>query len=167
MKSLIRTLLLSVLIFTVGCGGKAIRLNPEANKVVSKKILALWGTDLKDKGKKFDVNFFIKNESDYPITFSVWEMSCAKGDVEGTVQHHFFNAGKKQLDMPAKTIKNYRFACLLGDKVEEGDHKIMVNNVYDTSKDKPKLVIEKAVWVAEKGFHDSTNSKDSGEKTSN
>lgn len=119
-----------VLILTLmGCGKKNVVLNAEENKV-SKSGIAVWGTELKVKSKKFDVLLHISNETKGSIIIHHSSMLCARGPKNGILKHSFFGAGEKTIDFATGQTKKFRMTCDIDDK-STGDFTITIPKVYE------------------------------------
>ena len=114
-------------VFT-GCGAKTVRLTDEFK--VTKDNVSMWATWVKDKGKKYDLNLNIANNTDKDVIIMLEEMSCFRGSNRGALKHTFFNTGERVIDFRAGQMKGFNLVCDLQANVE-GDFKIKVAKVYE------------------------------------
>jgi hypothetical protein len=99
------------------------------NKVTKAGIISLYAEWVKDKGKKYDIGFNIRNESDKGIIVLLSEMRCYRGKEEGVLKHTFFNTGEKTINFRSGELKSMTLVCRLTTK-EEGEYRITVGHVY-------------------------------------
>lgn len=114
----------------VSCSGK--KVVDTANAVATKSnVLTVSGANLKDKGKKFDVDFGLVNEAEKTIIVMLADIQCFRGTVQGIPQHAFFGAGERTIDISPKSKKQLHLVCKLGEKVDSGDYKLVVSRVFE------------------------------------
>jgi hypothetical protein len=127
---------ISILLFTAMFGLSAfaatkMEVSPD-NKLEVKGLMTMTVAWVKDKTKKFDVDFTIKNESDKSgIIVYLQDMGCARGDTSGQLKHTFFNTGERTIDFRAHQQKHFSMVCDLGGEVKSGTFKINITKVYD------------------------------------
>ena len=131
--SVMKTLLfvLVVLVPTLSHASK-IDIAPEGNRLTKAGLVSLWSDWIKNKGKKYDISFHIKNESEKPIIIMLGEMHCFRGSVEGELKHTFFNTGEKTINFRGSETKNFTLVCQLDEKLK-GDYRILVKQVYENA----------------------------------
>ena len=127
-----KNLVLAILVTTalISCSGKKV-VDASAATTTKSNVISSQASEVKDKGKKFDVEFGIVNETEKNIIILLADILCYKGNTQGVVQHAFFGAGERTIDMSPKQKKNFHIVCKLGGKVEGGDYKLVVSRVYD------------------------------------
>ena len=129
------------------CGGKKVAFD-EAQKV-KKEGVAVWTNWLKDKGKKFDLQFNIQNEGKKDIIILLSDMSCFHGSVAGTLKHTFFNTGERTIDIHPGQLKSFNLVCNMGGE-SQGDYKILISRVYENpngdGKTRGKAIVNDLEW---------------------
>lgn len=118
------------IITLISCSGKKI-VDTAGATTTKSNVLSIQATEVKDKGKKYDIEFGLVNETEKNIIVLLADILCYKGNTQGVTQHAFFGAGERTIDMSPKQKKNFRLVCKLGGKVEAGDYKLVVSRVYD------------------------------------
>ncbi len=114
----------------ISCSGRKV-VDTGAAVATKSAVLTVQANGLKDKGKKYDVDFSMINESEKTVIVLLADMGCYKGNVQGTLQHAFFGAGERTIDLTSKQKKNFHLVCKLGSKVESGEYKVVVRRVYE------------------------------------
>jgi len=127
-----RNIVIGLLAITalISCSGKKVVDTAGATSTKS-NVLSIQATEVKDKGKKYDIEFGLVNESEKNIIVFLADVLCYKGNTQGVASHAFFGAGERTIDMSPKQKKNFRLVCKLGGKVESGDYKLIVSRVFD------------------------------------
>jgi hypothetical protein len=110
-----------------GCGHKIV--NPGNVATGKDKVLSAYAGWVKDKGKKYDLDFHLRNDSDKPIIVFLADLTCMRGDVQGVLKHTFFNTGERTINIRPGAEKSSNMVCNLGTKTK-GDFKITVKNVF-------------------------------------
>lgn len=112
----------------VGCAHKKF----VSDKVAIKEgVISMWADWVKPKGKKFDMHFHIKNESEKTIIVMLRDMNCMRGDKTGQIRYTFFNTGERMIDLGPGIDKHANMVCDLGVDVGGGDFKVNLARVYD------------------------------------
>ena len=125
-----KNLLLAALIAVLGVScAKRVQISPEKSNV-NKGGIEASANWLKDKGKKFDIQFAITNNSEKDAIIHLHDISCAKGALQGQIKHTFFNTGERKIDLHRGEKKMFNFVCNYGSKTE-GDYKVSIKRVYD------------------------------------
>jgi len=149
-QSMQLVLCVAILMTYSACSGSRIKMDAGEN-VVKAKTIEVSANWIKDKGKKFDVDLNIKNNTDHGIIIMLAEISCAKGKLSGGLKHTFFNTGEKTIDFTAHERKTFRLVCNLGSETE-GNYKITIGEVYNNKsgdgKSKDKVIEKNIVWTA-------------------
>ena len=113
--------------------------------------LALQVNWLKDKGKKYDVELGITNNTGKDIVFQLGDMSCFRGTQQGMLKHTFFNTGERTIDFRSGQAKIFRLVCTLGN-VAEGEYMIKIHNIRENpngdGSSTGKLLIKSIAWKA-------------------
>jgi hypothetical protein len=139
---------LSLAFLTGGCGAKKVKLSE--GKAV-KSGVEVWANWLKDKGKKFDVQFNIHNASKRDVIIRLSDMSCSRGNDLGRLEHTFFNTGERNIDIRVNQLKTFNMVCTYGEKAK-GDYKILISRIYDNpssnGKDSGEVLATDLVWIA-------------------
>lgn len=101
-----------------------------ANQMIAKDIVSIGVPWIKDKGKKFDVNVRIHNESpEKGIIIFLSDMGCKRGAVRGELKHTFFNTGEKTIDFKPNETKSFTLVCRTSSE-GRGDFNLTVSKVY-------------------------------------
>lgn len=124
-------LILAVLLSPRAHAGK-VELGESDNKVTKAGVITLSADWLKDKGKKYDIAFRMKNEHKTGIIVRLDDMRCYRGETEGVLKHTFFNVGERTIDMRPGQLKKFTMVCHVGDK-SVGTYRIVVGHVYENA----------------------------------
>lgn len=115
----------------------------EGNRVTREGILTLSSSWIKDKGKKFDIGFKMKNESKDAILVHPKEIQCGRGGVSGSINQD------KVVPLRAGELREVVLTCLLSEKVK-GPYKLKVTKVYanpgSDGKTLGKVIGEDIAW---------------------
>ena len=117
------------LLFTTSSFAGRVQLGVNDNKVTVKDVLSVWSEWIKDKGKKFDINIHLQNESDQGIIIQLSEIRCHRGGAQGELKHTFFNTGEKVMDFKPHEQKSFNLVCKIGQETK-GEYKLTVGTVY-------------------------------------
>lgn len=112
----------------ISCAGK--KITPGESSKVSKGPVTVWASWVKDKGKKYDLQFHIGNEGDKDMIVQLADMSCRKGGSTGDLRHTFFNTGERTIDIRVGRSKSMVMVCNLGAKTQ-GAYVIAIAKVYE------------------------------------
>lgn len=85
---------------------------------------------VKDKGKHYDVDGRIHNQTDQSILVLFGGINCFKGSLEG-VPHYPLWIGEQHIDIPASSAKPLKFSCKLGRKVSDGKYRLAIRKVFE------------------------------------
>jgi len=125
-------------------------INVSQNKVTVKDIVAVWGSWIKEKGPKYDVNFHISNISEKFFIIMLHDLRCFKGDRPGTLMHTFFNTGERTIDFLPNETKSFKFVCRIGSQ-STGKYKISIMRIYENpnrdGKQLGKIIAKDIDWV--------------------
>lgn len=121
-------LIVSLFLGFTACGGKKIKLSEDTK--ITKDGVSVWATWVKDKGKKYDVQFNISNSSKNDIIILLDDMNCYRGATRGMLKHTFFNTGERTIDFRAGQMKAFNLVCDY-KVMAEGDFKITIARAYD------------------------------------
>jgi hypothetical protein len=131
------------------CSGKKVKLN-DGNKV-SKNGVVLWASWIKDKGKKFDLQLNLLNETKKSIIINLSDMSCFRGSLQGELKHTFFNTGERTIDLGVGLKKSFNMVCNYGEKAS-GNYKIVISQVFENpgsdGKTRGAVIANNLEWVA-------------------
>jgi hypothetical protein len=120
-------------VFSVPCLAGKVEISPADNKVTIPGVVTLYGEWIKEKGKKYDLSFAIQSEAPKNIIIQLSDMHCSHGDMQGELEHTFFNVGEKVINFKPHELKKFTFVCKIGSKVETGEYKIVVDTVYENA----------------------------------
>ena len=135
----------------LGCGHGKIDAGG-ANYVVkggsALEVRAEW---IKDKGDKWDGEFFFRNTHSSGIILLLTDISCGRGAVTGQVKHSFFNTGERTIDLRPGEMKRFVLVCRMGVDVEEGEFFLNIKRVSEDTdgqgKVRGKVLIENVRWA--------------------
>ena len=125
--------LASLFIFTfVFHASAAEKFNPDpANKMEAKGIVSVTVPWIKDKGKKYDINLIVHDDSDEKgIIFFLSDMGCKRGASAGSLKHTFFNTGERTIDFKPGQTKTFNMVCDTQSKAT-GPFTLTIAKVYD------------------------------------
>lgn len=132
---------------SIGCSSKKVL---DHNNAVSKTgVVKVWANWVKDKGKKFDIQFVVENLSDKGIIIYLNDIQCARGKRTGRIKHTFFNTGERTIDFRGGEIKQFNLVCTIGAKAD-GPFNMRVVKVYDNPEEdgesRGKVIAQNIVW---------------------
>ena len=142
-----RLILVLLLIVGMGCSSKKVlQKDNGVSKAGVIKVSANW---VKDKGKKFDIEFVIENIGDKGIIVDLNDIQCARGKRTGSVKHTFFNTGERTIDLRGGQMKIFGLVCNIGTKAG-GPFNMRITKVYhnpgDDGSSRGKVVAKNIVW---------------------
>ena len=142
------TLFMFITLFTsMVFAGRAIELQ---KKAVTKANISAWVSKVKDKGKKFDFTFHLKNKGEKFVIVMLHDITCYRGKKGGVVKHTFFNTGERTIDLMPNQLKKFKMLCKIGEK-SQGKYKIVVKSIYSNpsrdGKHTGKEVAKNLTWV--------------------
>lgn len=135
----------------LGCGHS--KIDAGATNYVAKggsavEVYAEW---IKDKGDKWDGEFFIKNTHSTGIIILLVDISCGRGSVSGQVKHSFFNTGERTIDFRPGEMKRFVLVCRMGADVEQGEFFLNIKRVSEDTdgqgKVGGKVLVENVRWA--------------------
>lgn len=131
MKDVLLTLVAFSLSFAAHAG--KIEISESDNRVTVPGVISLSAEWVKDKGKKYDVHFKMRNEHDKPIIVLFREMQCWRGSLIGELKHTFFNTGEKTIDLHRAEMKEMNLVCRLSEEAKGGEYRLVVGSVYENA----------------------------------
>lgn len=111
------------------CAGKKISMGDQTK--VSKGPVTVYSSWVKDKGKKYDVQFHIANEGQTAFIIMLNDITCWRGNTRGELKHTFFNTGERTIDIRAGQQKTMNLVCNHHNEDPKGGYSIQINKVYD------------------------------------
>jgi hypothetical protein len=142
-------LILSLLAFSPTLFAGRTDIAESDNKVTKPGVISLYAHWVKDKGKKYDIGYNMKNEHDKGIIVLLSEVHCYRGSSQGQLKHTFFNTGERTINFGAGELKSFNLVCQLGAE-NKGEYKITVGNVYENAsgdgKTMGKVLAKDVVW---------------------
>lgn len=145
---MIRKMIVVFLLLTA-CGSSK-KVNDPQNFATMKGIITVWAEWVKDKGRRVDSEFHIRNDSDKFIIVLFHDMTCSKGDRTGTLKYTFFNTGERTIDLGPGQTKSANMVCNFPASVK-GPLKVSISKVFENpSKDRAtpgKLVASDVIWM--------------------
>lgn len=138
---------IALAIIIVGCGHK--KIATDDNVAEKKGVLSMWASWVKPKGKKYDMNFHIRNLSSKAIIVKFADVNCYRGAHTGTVKYTFFNTGERTIDMAPGQEKAANMVCSFGGETK-GDFKVVIHRVFENptndGKTAGKLIGNEISW---------------------
>ncbi len=133
------------------CGSKKVVMDAESGAVTKAGVIAVNVNWIKDKKKKFDIEFKLTNErtDGKALIVNLAEIKCGRGTDPGEMKHTFFNTGEKTINLHGGETKQFRTVCRIG-KVSEGKAFLEILRVYDNpandGKTIGKILAQKIRW---------------------
>lgn len=118
------------------------KIMTDQKPVTAPGVASMWINWVKDKGKKFDFEMVIKNESDKGIIIFLYEISCDRGNRHGEVKHTFFNTGERTIDFRPHEQKKFGLVCRY-DEETKGEYKVTIGSIYDNPSGDGKITGKK------------------------
>ncbi|MCJ8276493.1 MAG: hypothetical protein MJK18_06610 [Bdellovibrionales bacterium] len=126
-------------------------LEPDSNMVESSGVVKVWANWVKDKGKKYDIQFAIENVSKKSLIIYLRDIKCFRGEAAGRLRHTFFNTGERTMDFHEGEMKQFNMVCSPYKKEARGPFKILIKKVYDNPEDdgetKGKVIATDIEWT--------------------
>lgn len=124
----------------------------DSDTVLIENTIKVSGSVLVDKKRKFNTKMFIENVTDRFLLLQLNSIKCFKGEVQGTIQHAFFGAGERLIDLAPGQMKSFNMLCYFGGRsLPLGSDYRYVFKVWDNpSKDRrtpDKLLVDDGEWV--------------------
>ena len=121
-------------------------------------IISMWSGSVKDRGSRFDVNFFIKNMStDQAILLPAADLTCRRGQAKGELKLIGKNKIENAIYLKAGQSRNLNLGCVLESR-GSGDFTIEVGKILAAT---PTGAATKNVIATNLGWHyvdaESTN----------
>ncbi len=133
---------LASVISVVALAGKT-EIAEEGNRVTKPGVISLSTSWIKDKGKKFDIGFKMRNESKENIIVVPVEIQCGRGGVSGRLKD------EKAIALRSGEMKETTLTGLLSEKVK-GPYKMTLTKVYlnpgADGKTLGKVLAEDVAW---------------------
>jgi hypothetical protein len=118
------------------------------NEAVSKPgVIKVTAKELNDKikRKKFDMLVQFENLSNKSQVVFLGEMQCFKGENRGALNHAFFGAGERTIDLKPGQFKEFRFVCTFSQAVPNGDFTLVIGRVFSNPNEDGKTTGEELV----------------------
>jgi len=108
----------------VACGGKKVKV--DESSAVTKADITLSAKWVKDKKRKFDVSFEIKNGGKKDVLIAQGDIHCFRGDTQGILR-----GGDRTIDIRAGEARSVQFTCdeFKGDV--PGNFRVVIKRVFD------------------------------------
>lgn len=147
---MLRILLALAVVSTMGCASR--RQLSQDNADSKNNTIKVWANWVKNKGKKFDIQFAMENLTDKHIIVKLREVQCARGKTTGRIKHTFFNTGERTMDFMPNEMKQFNLVCHIGSKAS-GPFNMRIVNVYDNPSGDGstvgKPIVKNVIWSIE------------------
>ena len=122
----------------------------ENNEVKAGDAISVWASSVKDKDKKYDLSFNLRNLSTTDGLLVMFpDMSCKRGEVKGNLRYPTFGSKGNTLALKPEETKNFTVVCDLPTEVK-GEYSIILGKVYaNPSNDgytQGKVLADTVVW---------------------
>lgn len=123
-------------------------------------LFKVWATHIKDKGRKYSVDFNMRNESKEPLIVNLSDIKCYKGNILGELNRHIRGArqgvGEKIIDLGPGETKSFELLCDFNhNKVKQGNFSIIIERIFDNPpgdhKTSGKVLARELTWKAISG----------------
>ena len=134
----------------VACVCFAGKIKIEGGKKVTKAgVISVSADWVKDKGKKYDINLSLTNESKQSIIVMLNDLHCKRGNATGIIHHTFFNTGERTIDLTPGQVKSFNMVCDVKEPTR-GDYQVSIGRVFENpandGKTKGKVLATDVVW---------------------
>ena len=126
MKHLFITIISGFFISIPLMGASKITLGTEDNKVTKTGVISVYSSWLKEKGKKYDLDFNLRNEHDKGIILLVNEVHCYRGKEEGITKL----GGDNAMYFRAGELKDPVLTCKLSTS-EPGEYRVTIGKIHE------------------------------------
>ena len=132
------TTILAIL-FLSACGHGKIAPDPQ-NVATKKGVISAWADWIKPKGKRYDMHFHVKNESNAAIVVRSGDMNCFRGATQGEMKYTFFNTGERLIDLGIGQDKGANLVCTF-PMAATGDFRVVIRRVFDNPSNDGKTTV--------------------------
>lgn len=98
-------------------------------------VMSIRAVEISDKVKrrKFDILVQMESLHDKPIVFFMNQMGCYKGNERGYINHAFFGAGERIINLASGQMKQFRFVCSFASPIEGKNFRLTTGKVFANS----------------------------------
>ncbi len=145
LPAMVRVFLFLLVVSSLGCG--RVRYDLAGTQPVEvPTVVAAGGEWIKDKGRKFDVRWWIQNRSNYNMVIYREDVQCHKGRVKGQLRGLERSA---RIEFGPGQERVFTLTCDTNGKTPGAFQMVMAQVFEDRRPEEDRLVARDLVWIIE------------------